>query len=223
MPFLDPATKENWLDVVMNLRSQFPIEEVRYKLKSPIFCIGQWDVGIEHLRKFRSVVLRWRGPSDELPARASSWRQCSPSDCRKGWSYRVMIPPSALSHLLNELSPCLPALSDIEASLELAVAKAMKDTTRSRLQRLMTADPFPTKVTSIVESYARNADVIAEARIRARGICECCKKQAPFLRRTDASPYLEVHHRLPLAKGGKDTIENAEALCPNCHRKKHYA
>ncbi|NWH06858.1 HNH endonuclease [Desulfobacter latus] len=23
-------------------------------------------------------------------------------------------------------------------------------------------------------------------------------------------------------KGGKDTIENTIAICPNCHRKRHY-
>lgn len=36
------------------------------------------------------------------------------------------------------------------------------------------------------------------------------------------SPYLEVHHIIFLAQGGDDTVDNAEALCPNCHRRKHY-
>jgi len=35
------------------------------------------------------------------------------------------------------------------------------------------------------------------------------------------TPYLEVHHRVPLAENGEDTVENAVAICPNCHRKAH--
>jgi len=30
-----------------------------------------------------------------------------------------------------------------------------------------------------------------------------------------------VHHIIPLADGGPDTLENVAALCPNCHRKMH--
>ena len=37
----------------------------------------------------------------------------------------------------------------------------------------------------------------------------------------DGTHYLEVHHIDQLAKGGADTVENAVALCPNCHRKMH--
>lgn len=31
----------------------------------------------------------------------------------------------------------------------------------------------------------------------------------------------DVHHRKPLARGGRNTIENAIVLCPNCHRIAH--
>jgi 5-methylcytosine-specific restriction protein A len=83
-------------------------------------------------------------------------------------------------------------------------------------------NPIPKKVYTVVEQFDRNSDVIAEVLLRANGICECCKKPAPFIRAKDGTPYLEVHHKIPLAKGGEDTIENAEALCPNCHREKHF-
>lgn len=39
----------------------------------------------------------------------------------------------------------------------------------------------------------------------------------------DGLPYLEVHHVMPLACHGSDTPSNAVALCPNCHRRCHYA
>ena len=74
----------------------------------------------------------------------------------------------------------------------------------------------------MVRTYVRNPDVVAEALHIADGFCGNCKRRAPFLRRSDGSAYLEVHHRVPLAEGGEDTLENAIALCPNCHRKEHY-
>ncbi len=42
----------------------------------------------------------------------------------------------------------------------------------------------------------------------------------PFLD-VEGKPYLEVHHIKWLSKGGADSIENAIALCPNCHSKMH--
>ncbi|AWV01316.1 hypothetical protein DM992_11800 [Burkholderia sp. JP2-270] len=53
-------------------------------------------------------------------------------------------------------------------------------------------------------------------------ICGGCGKPAPFQRKSTGRPYLEVHHVLPLAQGGHDTVANAIALCPNCHREQHY-
>lgn len=36
------------------------------------------------------------------------------------------------------------------------------------------------------------------------------------------SPFLEVHHVVPLADGGVDELGNAAALCPMCHRELHF-
>lgn len=91
------------------------------------------------------------------------------------------------------------------------------------LQRRLAAAPrMPERVQIISVGYRRNADVIVAVLTRANGICERCEKPAPFLRRTDGTPFLEVHHRTPLANGGEDTTENALALCPNCHREVHH-
>lgn len=72
-------------------------------------------------------------------------------------------------------------------------------------------------------SFDRNPDVVAEILIRAKGHCEDCKNPAPLNRRSDNSPYLEVHHIKRLSDGGEDTVADAVALCPNCHRRAHYA
>jgi 5-methylcytosine-specific restriction endonuclease McrA len=38
----------------------------------------------------------------------------------------------------------------------------------------------------------------------------------------DGAYYLEVHHIIPLSENGEDSVDNAIALCPNCHRQEHY-
>jgi len=88
--------------------------------------------------------------------------------------------------------------------------------------RLADASKIPERVEIVSVGYRRNADVIVAVLNRANGVCERCRKPAPFLRKADGTPFLEVHHQTPLAEGGEDTTENALALCPNCHREVHH-
>jgi len=103
-----------------------------------------------------------------------------------------------------------------------AVEKSLKDQSRNRQQRLQAYDGKPQKIQTISYGFNRSPDVVAEALLRAGGICERCSKPAPFSRKSDGSPYLEVHHKLPLSEGGPDTLQNVIALCPNCHREVHF-
>jgi 5-methylcytosine-specific restriction enzyme A len=80
--------------------------------------------------------------------------------------------------------------------------------------------PIPKKVEATITTYYRDPAVRAWVLENAKGKCEACKLDAPFLL-SDGEPFLEVHHMIPLAAGGPDTIENAIALCPNCHRRSH--
>lgn len=57
---------------------------------------------------------------------------------------------------------------------------------------------------------------------RANGRCEGCNAPAPF-RRPDGSEYLEPHHTTRLSDDGPDHPAKVISLCPNCHRKAHYA
>jgi 5-methylcytosine-specific restriction endonuclease McrA len=57
---------------------------------------------------------------------------------------------------------------------------------------------------------------------RSKGVCEGCHDLAPF-QKPDGSPYLEPHHTLKLADDGPDHPKHVIALCPNCHRRAHYA
>lgn len=111
---------------------------------------------------------------------------------------------------------------DVEADLQQAVQQSSQLSRAERLERLAAAPRFPTRLEVTTTVFRRNADVIVEALARADGRCEGCGMPAPFRRRSDGSAYLEVHHRIPLAVGGEDAIDNAIALCPNCHRGSHY-
>lgn len=100
--------------------------------------------------------------------------------------------------------------------------EARKSSREQRLARLTAAPKKPPVVLVLSKDYKRNPDVVAEVLERAAGKCECCGNSAPFNRKSDGAPYLEVHHRIPLAQDGDDTVENAIGLCPNCHRKDHF-
>lgn len=80
----------------------------------------------------------------------------------------------------------------------------------------------PRKIQRDAASYARSAAVAAFVRQEANGVCECCSNPAPFLDE-NGLPFLEVHHVQPLSDQGADTVENAVAVCPNCHRMLHHS
>lgn len=111
----------------------------------------------------------------------------------------------------------------VQDDFDRALQFSLHDDPSKRRARLEKADPRPRKLTVTTTVFVRNADVVAEVLSRAQGHCEECGASAPFLRAKDGSPYLEVHHRVPLASGnGIDTVDNAVALCPNCHRRMHF-
>lgn len=80
----------------------------------------------------------------------------------------------------------------------------------------------PSKSKTSVDQIVRDPAVKGWVLKNAAGKCESCTHDAPF-KNNDGYPYLEVHHVKQLAYGGSDTIENAVALCPNCHRAFHFA
>lgn len=80
----------------------------------------------------------------------------------------------------------------------------------------------PEFVETTTKTYKRDPSVKAWVLKEANGICELCNFDAPF-RDANGFPYLEVHHVHPLGKGGADVIENAVALCPNCHKACHHS
>jgi 5-methylcytosine-specific restriction protein A len=88
--------------------------------------------------------------------------------------------------------------------------------------KIPTGSKHPQLALKTSASYVRDPAVKAWVLKVADGMCEGCDQAAPFIG-NDGLPYLEVHHVMPLASHGSDTPTNAVALCPNCHRRCHYA
>lgn len=96
---------------------------------------------------------------------------------------------------------------------------------RATAKHMTSADPVgntaPLARQVMITQYERDPLVKARVLEIANGICECCGNRAPFVN-SDGDPFLEVHHVRQLADKGPDTVKNAVALCPNCHREAHY-
>lgn len=127
---------------------------------------------------------------------------------------------SLYEELLLRLSP-IAKTTDEDDIFAQQVADAIAASACERAKRLADASPLPQIRHQIVKTFRRNPDVVAEVLLRAKGVCEGCRSPAPF-QRPDGSFYLEVHHVKRLADGGHDTVDNAIALCPNCHRERHF-
>jgi 5-methylcytosine-specific restriction protein A len=113
-------------------------------------------------------------------------------------------------------------LKEHQNNFNVSVSKCLNSTPAQREARLANAPRRPKRSLVAVVQYQRNPDVVAQRLSIAGGSCEACGEPAPFIRKTDGTPFLEVHHVIPLSDEGEDTIENTLALCPNCHRKAHF-
>ncbi len=114
------------------------------------------------------------------------------------------------------------SLDQIRQAEEKELKESRQDSAENRQSRLSRANPKPQRIKVYSYTYKRNPDVVAESLERANGICEKCSNPAPFMRLTDGTPFLEVHHIISLSKGGLDSVDNVIALCPNCHQELHH-
>lgn len=163
-------------------------------------------ISIRNLRKLSipfSVSMLTK-VSDNIPL-ASSRTQAG------GWSEVYQ-----LTDIENPISA-----EEVIEEFEKAITSS-KYMSHGREERLEKANKYPQEIQIISRGFKRNADVVVAVLERANGYCEKCENKAPFIRNKDNTPYLEVHHKILLAEGGEDSVENAIAVCPNCHRELHF-
>ncbi len=133
-----------------------------------------------------------------------------------GWSYVNPLPDWVGKLTYSALD------EELNIEHQSAVIDSSQLAEEERTKRLLKAPKLPESIQTISRGFKRNADVAATVLIRANGKCERCKSNAPFIRASNGTPYLEVHHEVMLSEGGEDTVENSIALCPNCHRELHF-
>jgi 5-methylcytosine-specific restriction protein A len=129
---------------------------------------------------------------------------------------------TGIETICNEFERSLEMLSTHQQAFEHAVEASKRLSRAERARRLAERPRKPVKILVRTYAFTRNPHVVAMILERAMGSCELCRRPAPFFRTLDGEPYLEVHHTIRLADGGEDTVENAVAACPNCHREAHF-
>lgn len=123
---------------------------------------------------------------------------------RDVWMFPVMPVSEVVQNVSHELTEQeIVKLSDKELARYTAVKNVNKNS-------------------KIVETVVYYRDPYLKQMVKriAEGKCQYCGENAPF-KDKQGEPYLESHHLIRLADGGKDTIDNVVAICPNCHRKVH--
>jgi hypothetical protein len=117
----------------------------------------------------------------------------------------------------QKVQAMLSICQNLRMAFEIAVREQIERPPASAPPGTIAPGRTVTTSTSVIRDAAVKAWVIR----RAKGVCECCGCPAPF-ECPDGSGFLEVHHLRTLADGGSDTVSNAAAVCPNCHRRMHF-
>jgi len=112
------------------------------------------------------------------------------------------------------------SMEQIQAHREIRQQILSSETVDALRKRAQQAKNRPQTRATISIQIVRDEAVSEYVKRAANGMCDLCGNHAPFKNHKGA-PYLECHHLTPLAKGGDDLMNNAVALCPNCHRKMH--
>jgi 5-methylcytosine-specific restriction protein A len=116
-------------------------------------------------------------------------------------------------------TPIVPKV-ELDKTFARKIKKASTLTLEELKSKASKSQSKPGSRVATTTTYQRDPNVVSYTLKRVNGVCELCEQPAPFNKR-NGEPYLEVHHVVQLAHGGEDTIGNAVALCPNCHRKMH--
>lgn len=79
-----------------------------------------------------------------------------------------------------------------------------------------------------VFTYPRSKYESIEAKKRSHWECDLNNNHFTFINKSDDKPYMEAHHLIPMSaqdyfENTLDFADNIVCLCPNCHRKIHYA
>lgn len=174
---------------------------------------------------FGGVVTGWRYDDDRTIFKVREFLELPPIEARIKKFLGDRVPPQGNTvgtvwDRSVEMSMRSQSVVNEEFEQQVRHAISLSPEELDARMRAWPARPERIEVTST--AFVRNPCVVAIVLGRAAGYCDGCQRPAPFARKSDGSPYLEVHHVVPLAEDGEDTVDNAVALCPNCHRERHF-
>jgi 5-methylcytosine-specific restriction endonuclease McrA len=190
------------------------------------FTVGISGDGLEYVpsgtKKARSHEFKWLKRVCEKFSQSNSDRPSDYSELTVNASYTLALIRAYLDEKERSGYQTPIAAEVYERRFKAEIDRSANDSSETRRRRLAAACKIPIAALATTRIYLRNPDVVVEVLARANGHCEECNEPAPFVRKHNGTPYLEVHHKRQLADGGEDTVDNAMALCPNCHRREHY-
>lgn len=156
----------------------------------------------DHWYRYRGIVELVSDPFEEEEKDAEG-------NMRVVWKFPLKI-VSGPDYLTEEF------LEHKTRQAEQTVARMPKSVVDSRAREI---DRVVSEITTTTKTYVRSPIIAQYAKYRANGHCELCGAPAPF--EVNGEPYLEAHHLVFVSEGGRDSIDNVVALCPNCHRRMH--
>ena len=223
----NPRKRYNEEELIFLAKNVFEIYVDKYNKNEPLqYSIMQPSSNKEIIHKVASEISMSTGTAENYSERLFNlWNELNDFGIHNGLEKC----PSLLKKAGNEVfdknrfvKKSLINSFSFEKALDEKILNSKNLSKEERAFRLKNSPKKPTTTEVVTKQYNRNPDVIVEVLDRAKGICEKCQKSAPFLRAKDNTPYLEVHHIEMLADDGDDTVENAIAVCPNCHRELHF-
>ena len=90
------------------------------------------------------------------------------------------------------------------------------------LEKARSAPKKPETEEVTTKRLKRSDHVAAVVKQMADFKCEVDTCSYQGFEKSDGDQYIEIHHLDQLSDGGEDSIDNAVAVCPNCHRMLHF-
>ena len=113
------------------------------------------------------------------------------------------------------------AEAEVNEASDRLEAKTLEELQREYSERTLAQNGPPRKTLVAAPVFERDPYVRAISRKRAQYRCEVPNCTSEVFVTSLEKPYCEVHHILPLASGGTDTLDNTACVCANHHRELH--
>ena len=159
----------------------------------------------------------WRGPTYEIKKKSTIKKiiqNAIKQNCIRENNAKLL-------RIIGALDGNQPAvISELES--DSTFDNEVDEILKSKKAKKVKGNKEPTQKEVLSYQFERDPKVSAYVLQKANGICNDCNKKGPFISKRTNMPFLEVHHITQLKDGGEDIIGNVVALCPNCHRKRHY-